>query len=244
MPTRWVDEIGSTQAEVVAAARAGAPNGLVLAADHQNQGRGRRGRRWDAPAGSSLLVSVLLAAPASSLVSIAAGLAAADACWDVAGVQCGLKWPNDVVSAAGEKLGGLVAEVVPTVGGLDATDALGGPTPVRVVVGLGLNVTWTTELPAGATDIYRQSGRQIDRRELLQTFLNRLGWRIQQSIPALVGDYRSSCVTVGRDVRADLAAGGVITGKATAVGNRGELLVAGDDGLTHSLMAGDIIHLR
>src|SRR3954449_7504897 len=100
---RWVPETGSTNADALALARDGAPEGLVVVADHQTAGRGRLDRRWEAPPGSSLLVSVLLHAPAQSgpqeahRAVTAAAVALARAVRTVAGVDAGMKWPNDVV---------------------------------------------------------------------------------------------------------------------------------------------------
>src|SRR5690349_15935960 len=110
---RWVDETGSTNHDLLAAARAGEPEGLVLVADHQSAGRGRLGRVWEAPPGASLLMSILLR-PVLGLadahaVTAAVGLAAAYACEAVAGFRPGLKWPNDLVVGP-RKLAGILAE--------------------------------------------------------------------------------------------------------------------------------------
>src|SRR5690606_32978179 len=98
-------------------ARAGEPEGIVLVADHQTGGRGRRGRTWEAPPGASLLCSVLLRPPAAvaPLVTMAVGLAASDATHELAGLRPRLKWPNDLVwpgdgSGADRKLAGILAE--------------------------------------------------------------------------------------------------------------------------------------
>ena len=98
---RWVGETGSTNTDALALARDGAPEGVVLVADHQTAGRGRLGRTWEAPPGASLLVSVLLRPPAAvaDAVTMAAGVAMAEAVAEVAGVDARLKWPNDLVVA-------------------------------------------------------------------------------------------------------------------------------------------------
>jgi BirA family biotin operon repressor/biotin-[acetyl-CoA-carboxylase] ligase len=98
---RWLEETGSTNTEAVAAARAGAADGLVVVADHQTAGRGRLDRRWEAPPGSALLCSILLRPvdlPASRrhLVTAAVGLAAREACAAVGAPFPDLKWPNDL----------------------------------------------------------------------------------------------------------------------------------------------------
>ena len=105
--TRFADvrhlvEVGSTNQIALEAAAAGAPEGLVVVADHQRSGRGRLGRRWEAPAGTNLLVSLLLR-PAMAWGDLhrctaVLAMAAADACREVAGVELAGKWPNDLVA--------------------------------------------------------------------------------------------------------------------------------------------------
>lgn len=142
---RCFADIDSTNRYLVEQARAGAPEGLVVTAAHQRAGRGRLGRRWEAPAGSNLLVSVLvrpaLAADELHLVTVVAALAAADACAEVCGVVPALKWPNDLL--VGErKLAGVLAEV-------DA--GYPGAADRAVVVGIGLNVDWPPpDTPGGS----------------------------------------------------------------------------------------------
>ena len=97
-----VAETGSTNDDLVAAARHGAPSGTVLVTDHQTAGRGRLGRRWEAPPGASLLVSVLVRPSAAAAQRLhgatqAVGLSAQAACADVAGFRPDLKWPNDLL---------------------------------------------------------------------------------------------------------------------------------------------------
>jgi BirA family biotin operon repressor/biotin-[acetyl-CoA-carboxylase] ligase len=96
---RWMAATGSTNADVMTLARDGAAEGVVVVADHQSAGRGRRSRSWVAPASGSLLLSVLLRPPAAvaGAVTMATAVALAEAVERVAGVAPGLKWPNDLV---------------------------------------------------------------------------------------------------------------------------------------------------
>ncbi|MCB0971114.1 MAG: hypothetical protein KDA97_06295, partial [Acidimicrobiales bacterium] len=89
----------STNADVLELGRAGEPEGIVVVADHQSAGRGRRGRRWEAPVGASLLCTVLLRPPArvAAAVTMAVSVAAADAVAELTGRSPRLKWPNDLV---------------------------------------------------------------------------------------------------------------------------------------------------
>jgi BirA family biotin operon repressor/biotin-[acetyl-CoA-carboxylase] ligase len=232
--TRFADvtclsEVTSTNDEAAARAGAGAAEGIVVVADTQSWGRGRRGRTWEAPAGSSLLVSVFLRPAAPHLALVGAGLAAADACRSVAGVDVGLKWPNDVVldgpgDEAGAKLAGILAEGV-----------AGG-----VVVGLGLNVDWGgVALPAGGASLAQVSGRDVDRAALLVGYLVALEARCRQGPEALMADYRAACSTIGCHVRLELPGGESLEGRATGVAEDGRLLVDG-----RPVAAGDVVHLR
>ena len=131
-----VDRTGSTNADLLARALGGAPEGLVLAAEEQSAGRGRMGRTWVSPPYAALTFSLLVrpaAVPPArrGWLPLLAGVAVASAVTAVTGVQTRLKWPNDVL-AGPAKLAGILAEA--------AGDA--------VVVGVGLNVsTEPGELP-------------------------------------------------------------------------------------------------
>src|SRR5438093_6330551 len=146
-------ELDSTNRWLLDEARAGAGEGLAVVADHQTAGRGRLGRTWVAPPGSSLLVSVLFrprSLEAGHLLTTAVALAACDACGRVAGVAPDLKWPNDLL-VDDRKLGGILAEAE-------------GP---AVVVGLGLNVSSTSGAPETAVALREVAGHDVDRAALL-----------------------------------------------------------------------------
>ncbi len=228
---RWLEETDSTNTRLLEDARAGVAEGRVLVADHQSAGRGRLGRRWEAPPGSALLVSVLLRPDVqlgrAHLVTMAAGVAASDACDAVAGVRPGLKWPNDLV-VDDAKLAGLLAESV--VEG-DALRAL--------VVGMGLNVT---AAPAeGATALADHADGPVDRRTLLDAWLTRLDARLDD-LDGVLADYRPRCATLGRDVRVERP-DGAVTGRAVDVTDAGHLVV--DTGAERvDLAVGDVVHVR
>jgi len=111
---RRFDTIDSTNRYLVEEARAGAPEGVVVVAGHQSAGRGRLGRRWEAPAGTNLLVSILLRpdlpAEQRHLAAAVVALAAAEAVEDLADLRLGVKWPNDLLAPDGRKVAGVLAE--------------------------------------------------------------------------------------------------------------------------------------
>jgi BirA family biotin operon repressor/biotin-[acetyl-CoA-carboxylase] ligase len=143
-----------------------APEGAVAAADEQTAGRGRLGRDWDAPPGSSVLASVALRpdVPTAKLaeLSLVAGRACAQALVELAEVVPEVKWPNDVL-VGGRKVAGILAE------------AREG----RVMLGIGINVLQTEdELPQRAqypaTSLLIETGRRIPRADLLASLLDHL----------------------------------------------------------------------
>ncbi len=247
-------EIDSTNREAADLARAGAPEGVVVVTDHQTAGRGRRGRSWEAPPGSSLLVSVLLRPPPdpglTALVTMACALAAAGACVDVAGFDPGLKWPNDLV-VGDRKLAGVLAELVAPADGRDPA----------VVVGLGLNVAWPGAPPPSVADravtAEEVAGRSVDRASLLGAYLrhldselfwgaNRAGHRrdsyTRTASDGVLDEYRRRCVTLGHPVHIELPGGQTCDGIATGVDDDGSLLVA-SGGATRRVTAGDVVHV-
>jgi BirA family biotin operon repressor/biotin-[acetyl-CoA-carboxylase] ligase len=161
-PYEYVDSTPSTQLLLPPEA----PEGALVAAGEQTAGRGRLGRRWLAPAGTSLLCSLQLQpAIASERLPELTGVAAhacADAVGALTGLEPELKFPNDVL-VGGRKLAGVLAEA----------------REERVVLGIGVNVNVTAEeLPQEvdrpATSILVETGRELDRAELLAELLERL----------------------------------------------------------------------
>jgi BirA family biotin operon repressor/biotin-[acetyl-CoA-carboxylase] ligase len=235
---RWFESIDSTNRYVLDLALEGAPEGVVAVADEQTAGRGRLDRRWEAPAGAALLVSVLLRPSLPSelrhLVTLAGACAAAVAVRETCGVDARLKWPNDLV-VGDRKLAGLLAEA--------RGDA--------VVVGMGLNVAWgrfPSHLEATATSLDRLSGETVDRSALLVHWLR----AFEPRLAALAGsggpgqvhaEAAARSATLGRVVRVELP-GRTLEGRAIALTDEGYLEVAREDGHLEVVTAGDVIHLR
>ena len=238
---RTYAELDSTNTALVEEARSGAPEGLVLVADHQTAGRGRLGRTWSAQPGTALLVSVLLRPPLPidevPVVLMAAGLAACDGVEAAAGFRPGLKWPNDLV-VGDRKLAGLL------------TEATGGADP-GVVLGLGINVTaaaYPVDLAGEATSCEEVSSRPVDRGDLLVGFLTALESRYSTVLSAgretTLAAYRSDSATLGRRVRVELTTGPPLEGSANRLADDGQLVVVDDAGAEHLVSVGDVKHLR
>lgn len=224
---------GSTNADLAARGRTGAPSGLVLVADHQRSGRGRLDRQWEAPPGTSLAVSMLLrpdhVEPERwSLLSLVAGLAVVDGIAEACGVQAGLKWPNDVLIGAG-KVCGILSERV--------EDA--------AVVGFGINTTLTAaQLPAPTATSLALAGARPDPTRLVIAALTAFerGYRAWARGEDLRPAYRRASATIGQQVRV-VGAAGTVEGMATGVDEWGRLLVDTPSG-PRAFAVGDVVHLR
>lgn len=149
------------------------PIGSIVVADHQSAGRGRHDRRWEAPPGTALLVSFVVATRA--LLSLAAGVAAAEAC----GPDVRLKWPNDLL-LDGRKLGGILVET----------------TPAKAVVGIGINLTWA---PDGAARLDQS------REDVLVRLTRGMKRWTSTSDDEILERWRELSATLGRRVRIEVS---------------------------------------
>jgi BirA family biotin operon repressor/biotin-[acetyl-CoA-carboxylase] ligase len=242
---------GSTNDLARQQARAGHPEGLVILADLQTSGRGRMGRAWIAPPGSSLLLSVLLRptwlkpADAFSLTMLA-GVALCEAVEQVAPVGAALKWPNDLLlpvrTAAGpalRKAAGILSEI-----------ELVGDRIAWVVIGIGLNISWSPagivdgrDLALAATSVGAAAGQPVERLPLLRALLERLDARyhaLQSGDRAeLFESWRDRLATLGQAVQITLPQG-QLHGMAEAVEPTGALLVRDEHNTLHTVLAGDV----
>jgi len=235
-----VESIGSTNAELLARAGAGAEEGTVLVAEHQEAGRGRLDRTWTSPPRAGLTVSFLVRpdVPAArrGWLPLLTGVALAESVGEATGVRASVKWPNDLLALDGRKLAGILAEA--------SSDA--------VVVGTGLNVnTGATELPDTGTSLSVVTGAPVDRGPLLLAFLRAVERRYRAWVDALgdpvasglARDYLAWSSTVGTTVTVTLPDGTTLAGVAQAVDWDGRLVVATADG-TAELASGDVQHVR
>jgi BirA family biotin operon repressor/biotin-[acetyl-CoA-carboxylase] ligase len=239
-------ETVSTNADAAAAARSGVPEGLVIVAEQQLAGRGRRDRRWVSPPRAGLTLSVLLRPGAAvaqrhwAWLPLLAGVALREAVVQLAEVDVTLKWPNDLL-VDDAKCAGILAEVV--------GDA--------VVLGIGLNVTTRPEeLPETtgqpATSLRIAGARTTDRDPLLRALLRGLarwyaGWREaggDAEMCGLLAACREGSATIGREVRVQMPDGDDVRGTATTVDNDGQLVIHTVDGTERRVSAGDVLHVR
>ena len=244
-PTLFFSTIGSTNDVAIALATSGGHDGAVIIAETQTAGRGRRGRAWFSPPGAGLYVSVLLSpgqagrAPdrATALITLAAGVALAEAVEHVTGLAPAIKWPNDLLVGR-RKLAGILAEGVAS------------PAPVSglqsVVVGYGLNVraaAYPIELSDRVTSLESELGRAVDRADLCAQSLARLAARYDELLgarfDAILDAWRArSPASCGVRVSWETP-NGKRSGVTNGVDDMGALLVRVGD-RTERLVAGEI----
>jgi len=249
-----VDTVDSTNAKLLRDAADdpdGHPHLSVVLSRDQRAGRGRLDRTWTTPPGTALAVSTLLRVGAVAVadrgwIPLVAGAAMTRAiARQLDGLSVGLKWPNDVLVAAGgaaggtagggRKICGILAEVLPS-------------DPEAVVVGAGVNTAMTeAELPVPTATSFAVFGREADEDRLLADYLTGLrdgiadlavggGDAVRESVEQL-------CTTIGADVRVSLPDGTELTGRGVRLDRDGRLVIV-HEGVEAVVAAGDVVHVR
>lgn len=169
---RWHASVPSTMDVAAALAADGAAHGVVVAAEEQTAGRGRRGSTWSSPPGAGLYFS-LIARPSHastlSLLTLAAGVGVREGMAAASGLAADLKWPNDVLVGR-RKLAGILAEGIAI-----------GTSHQAIVIGVGVNVqpaAYPPDVAARATSIEGELGRAVDREALFAAILDALWHRL------------------------------------------------------------------
>ncbi|HEV8585070.1 MAG TPA: biotin--[acetyl-CoA-carboxylase] ligase [Methylomirabilota bacterium] len=226
--------VDSTQAIAFDLAAQGAADRTVVVTDYQAAGRGRRGRAWDAPAGTSLLTSILVRPRGTPErwggYSLASALAVADALARVAGLGARLKWPNDVL-VGGRKIAGILLESRLPAGGGDGV----------IAVGIGVNLgqrAFPAGLAARATSVVLETGRLIERDAALAALLEAFdGWRARleaEGLEPVRQRWLALADTIGRRVSVD-----GLTGVAVDLDADGALVLE-DGERRHRVVAGEL----
>lgn len=240
----FFEEIDSTQSVVKELASQHAPAGIVVMAEKQTAGRGRRGRKWIAPYGKNLYFSVLLRPKLKpgevQLLNLAAGLAVKFAVDSMCGISAELKWPNDIM-ISGKKICGILSE------------AAGEPDRIyHAVTGIGVNVNMERgdlpdEIKSTATSIFIETGKKTYRTELASRILKHFAELASQTeesngLKELLTLYRDNCSTIGREVRI-IQDDSETIGLATGVTEEGALKAETPEG-EMIFAAADVFHLR
>lgn len=236
-------QVGSTNDLIREAGRRGEPEGLVIAAEEQLAGRGRRGRAWTAPSGCCILCSVLLrprfSAQYAFYLTIAASLAIRRAIYTLrpqtSDLSPAIKWPNDIL-LGGKKVAGVLCE-----------SELAGSDWAFAVVGFGINVNLTREqlgeLRAIATSLSAEYLVEIDRASLLAGVLNELEnlyLALQRGdFGAVFEEWAAAIETIGKHVVVREGSE-ELTGDALWVDADGALVVRLESGEERRVLAGDV----
>ena len=248
MKTRWAgrnilyyDVTDSTNLRIKQAGDEGAPHGTLAVADRQTAGRGRRGRTWESPAGSSIYMSILLrpeiAPNKASMLTLVMALSVVEGIQECIGndrdIQ--IKWPNDII-INGKKLAGILTEMSSQIDYIN-----------HVTVGVGINVNTTDfpkEIAQTATSLRIECGHTVKRAPVIaavmewweenyETFLE------TEDLSGLLDRYNALLVNCDRDVQ---IIGAKETYQAHAIGidHTGELIVRREDGSIEKINAGEV----
>ena len=228
----WFDTLDSTMHEAARLASLGAPTGTIVGADQQTAGLGRQGHTWHSETNNGLYVSFILRLPVAPIdtpiVTLALGLAAADAITKTAGVSCDLRWPNDVL-IDGKKVCGILTQLHGT----------------AVVAGIGINVNHA-EFPAPlgdlATSMRLASGGRIHQRERL---LGNLATSVETFTQILVHDGKNALLRLFENASSYVRDRRVIvddsvSGTTAGLNPNGFLILRTDNGTETLILAGGV----
>lgn len=238
----YFDETGSTNMDAKRLAEEGAPHGTTVVADMQKNGRGRRGRAWQSPAGRAVYMTILLkpdfAPDKASMLTLVMALSVAEAVEEVTGLQTGIKWPNDIVVNR-KKICGILTEMNVE------SDYI-----QYVVCGVGINVNnddpeeFPAEIAQTATSLKIESGQKISRAMLIGQVLayfekNYDTFVANGDLSGLQEEYHRYLLNRNAQVRV-LDPQGAYNGIARGIDVNGELLVEKEDGTIAAVYAGEV----
>lgn len=235
----YLNETDSTNIQARKLAEAGAPSGTLVVAESQNAGKGRRGRSWSSPPGSSIYMSVLLRPDISpqcaSAVTLLAGMATARGIREKTGLPVQIKWPNDLV-IDGRKICGILTEMSAEMEQIH-----------YIVTGIGINVNqqeFPEEISRTATSLYLTSGKAFRRSEIIACTIHWFERYYEKfasacDLSALKEEYESMLANMDREV-AVLDPAGEYRGICRGIDKDGELLVECRDGSIRRVLSGEV----
>ena len=237
----WLEETGSTNDDLKALARQGAPHGTVLIADRQSGGHGRMGRSFHSPGGVGIYFSILLrpqCGPGELMhLTCATAVAMCDAVENVIGLRPEIKWTNDLVHGK-RKLGGILTELgLSPRGGVD-----------YAIIGIGINCChreedFPEEIRSIAASLSMVTGRDIDRAKVaaaMMEALHRMDKNLLSEKTAILNAYRKDCITIGQEVSLLRVGEPVRHGKAVDMDDEGALIVKFADGHRETVNSGEV----
>lgn len=235
----YEDETDSTNNRAKEAGEKGSRHGTLFVADQQSAGKGRRGRRWISPPGTSIYMSLLLRpeiAPNSApMLTLVMGLSVAEGIRDLTGMDAGIKWPNDIVVNQ-KKVCGILTEMAAEMEYIN-----------YVVIGVGINVNqreFPEEIRDMATSLCVEGEHTYRRAELVAAVLERFENNYKRftetkDLTGLQDAYNAILVNRGREVKV-LELGNEYTAFAEGINRTGELVVALPDGSRREICSGEV----
>jgi BirA family transcriptional regulator, biotin operon repressor / biotin---[acetyl-CoA-carboxylase] ligase len=229
----YLSVVSSTMVAAKYFAEGGTPSGAAVLAEEQTDGHGRLGRRWLSPPGVNLYFSVILRPPSERLRALAMmlPLAIADGLHKATGLDCTLKWPNDV-HVGGRKIAGVLIE-----------SAVTGKEPWLTIAGSGINVNYDPstepEIATLATSVLRETGRTAQREPILAACMNALERWYEGPIDAARQIWRERLSTLGQTITVS-SGRSVERGVAEDVRDDGSLVLLREDGSRVTVSAGDV----
>jgi BirA family biotin operon repressor/biotin-[acetyl-CoA-carboxylase] ligase len=236
----YFPQIDSTNNYARALAEGGAPEGVVVIAEQQSQGRGRLARRWESPPYANLYCSVILRPtlppPRAPQITLTAAVALSDAIASMSPVAPAIKWPNDIL-AGGKKLAGVLTEAVSDARKIEF-----------VILGIGVNLNYArAAMPPAirqrATSLSILAGHSVSREEFVRRLIQDLDrcYAIleEQGFAALAPQWDARFGLRGRAVRVEMT-DRAIAGRALGIDAEGLLIVESASG-RQRIVAGDVI---
>lgn len=246
MDTKWAgsnvvyyDEIDSTNNRAKEAGDNKAPHGTLFVADMQVAGKGRRGRVWQSPAGSSIYMTILLYPEISPLkapqLTLVMAIAVAEGIKEVTGLDTKIKWPNDIV-VNGRKICGILTEMSTEIDYIN-----------HVVIGAGINVNqddFPEDIRKTASSLKMELGKQVKRSELIAAIMKSFEKDYEifvktEDLSGLQELYNSMLVNLDRDVKV-LEPGNEYEAHALGINKTGELIVRTPEGEEKEIYAGEV----
>lgn len=244
--TKWagrqlycMEETGSTNTDVKRLLEEGAPHGVLVVADKQNSGKGRRGRSWSSPKGTSIYMSIGLKPSynpdKASMVTLVMALAVAEGIRKTTGLEALIKWPNDVVVNK-KKVCGILTEMDAEMDYIHS-----------VVIGTGINVNeleFPEEIKETATSLFLEKGEKITRAQLTAVVMECFEQEYEkflakEDLSGLLEEYNELLINRGKKVKV-LDPKGEWEGCARGINEKGELLVEDEKGKLVKVYAGEV----
>ncbi len=234
-------ETDSTNARARELADQGAPEGTLVVAERQTQGRGRKGRTWFSPPGAGIYASLILRPSMppneATRITFLTAVAAAEVLLHLTDLDVRIKWPNDIL-VNGRKVAGILTEISTERGAVD-----------YAVVGLGMNVNtpaFPDDIRERATSILIETGKRFPRTDLLREYLRREEAYLRRlrtsGFEPILKRWKELADTIGKEIRVEMM-DRTYVGWVEDINSEGILILKDRKGVSHRILSGDVVLL-